>query len=147
MENAYLWDPAGLQTLHSCPVQVITLTATNQDLPPQPSYPKAEHAEGIRVARYRVVVEVALHDRLEPLSGCGHRFVHSLLELLLDFCQLPPQALAYRVALHREVPFPVFPADVRESQKIKRFRLPFSSPFLVLLGRSSELDPARLVWV
>ena len=116
-------------------------------MPPQPSHPIAEYAEGIGVARNRVIVEVALHDRLEPLSGFSHRFVHALPELLLNFCQLPPQALAYRVALHRKVPVPVFPADVRESQKIERFGLPFSSPFPVSLGHSSELDPARFVWV
>ena len=147
MEDARLRDPSGLQLLHTCPVQIMPLAATDQKLPPQPSYPKSEHAEGIRVARYRVVVEVALNDRLEPLPGYGHRFVHALPELLFDFCQLPPQALAYRVALHRKVPVPVLPADMRESQKIERFGLPFSSPFPVSLGKSSELDPARFVWV
>jgi hypothetical protein len=36
---------------------------------------------------------------------------------------------------------------VRESQKIERFRLSFSSPFPVLLGKSPELDPARFIRV
>jgi hypothetical protein len=94
-----------------------------------------------------VIVEVALHDRLEPLSGFSHRFVHALPELLLNLSQLPPHTLAYRVTLHRKVPVPVFPADMRESQEIERFRLPFSSPFPVLLGKSPELDPARFIWV
>jgi hypothetical protein len=105
----------------------MSLAATNQNLSPQPSYPKAEHAESIRVARCRVVVEVALYDRLEPLPGCRHRFVHSLLELLFNFCQLPSHSPAYRVALHRKVPVPVLPADVRESQKVECFRLSFPS--------------------
>jgi hypothetical protein len=87
--------------------------ATNQNLSPQPSDPKAEHVESIRVARYRVVVEVALYDRLEPLPGCRHRYVHALLEFLFNFCQLAPHPLAYRVALHRKVSVPVLPADVR----------------------------------
>jgi hypothetical protein len=73
--------------------------------------------------------------------------VHALTELLLDFCQLRPHPLAYRVALHCKVPVLVLPADVRESQKVERFRLPFSSPFPVLLSKSAELDPARFVWV
>jgi hypothetical protein len=30
------------------------------------------------VSRYRVVVEVALHDRLEPSPGWGHGIVHAL---------------------------------------------------------------------
>jgi hypothetical protein len=73
--------------------------------------------------------------------------VHALPELLLNLCQLPPHALADRVTLHRKVPVPVFPADMRESQKIERFGLPFSSLFPVLFGKSPELNPARLVWV
>ena len=140
-------DPSVRQSSHSRPIQVTPLAPTDQNLPPQPSHPIAEYAEAVGVARYRVVVEVALHDRPEPLPGCRHRFVHALPELLLDFCQLRAHALAYRLALHRKVPVPVFPADVRESQKIERFGLPFSSLFPVLLGKSPELDPARFVWV
>jgi len=56
----------------------------------------------MRVARYRVVVRIALYDRLEPLPGFRHRFVHSLPELLLDFRQLSPHGLAYRVSLYRK---------------------------------------------
>ncbi len=147
MEDTDLRDPSGLQLLHTRPVQTMPLAATCKNLPPQPGYPKSEHAEGIRVARYRVIVEVALHDRLEPLPGYGDRFMHALAELLFDFCQLPSQALAYRVALHRKVSVPVLPADMRESQKVERLGLPFSSLFPVLLGKSSELDPARFIWV
>jgi hypothetical protein len=73
--------------------------------------------------------------------------VHALTKLLLNVNQLPPHSLADRVALHREVPVPVLPADVRESQKIERFGLPFSSLFPVLFGKSPELNPARFVWV
>jgi hypothetical protein len=73
--------------------------------------------------------------------------MHALPELLLNLCQLPAQTLADRLALHRKVPVPVLPADVRESQKIERVGLPFSSPFPVMLGKSPELDPARFVWV
>ena len=61
--------------------------------------------------------------------------------------QLRPHALADRVALHRKVPVPVLPADVRESQKVERLGLPFSSLFPVLFGKPPELNPARFVWV
>jgi hypothetical protein len=147
MKDARNWDPSFLDSSHSRPVQITPLAATNENLPPQPSHPTTEYAEDIGVTRYRVIVEVALHDRLEPLPGDSHRFVHALPKLLFSFCQLPPQAFAYRVALHRKVPVPVLPANVRESQKIERFRLPFSSPFPVLLGKPPELDPARFIRV
>jgi hypothetical protein len=147
MEDTYLRDPSGLQLLHTRPIQIVPLAATDQNLPPQPGYPKSKHAEGIRVARYRVIVEVALNDRLEPLPGYGHRFVHALPKLPFNFCQLPPHSLAYRVTLHRKVPVPVLPADMRESQKVECLGLPFSSLFPILLGKSPELDPARFIWV
>src|ERR1700682_3474967 len=70
--------------------------------------------------------------------------MHALRELLFDFPQLRPHALADRPALYGEVPVPVFPADVRETQKAERLWLAFSFSFPVLLGKSSELDPARL---
>ncbi len=47
----------------------------------------------------------------------------------------------------RKVPVPVLPADVRESQKIERLGLAFSSLFPVLFGKPPELNPARFVWV
>ena len=56
------------------------------------------------VSRYRVVVEVALYDRLEPLSGLGHGIVHALAELLLNLSQLGSHALSDRGAPHHESP-------------------------------------------
>ena len=38
----------------------------------------------VRFPGYRVVVEVALHDRLEPLAGLAHGIVHPLTELLFN---------------------------------------------------------------
>src|SRR5258707_645641 len=72
---------------------------------------------------------------------------HAAPRLLLEFQQFGSHPLADCLTLYRKVPVPVLPADVRESQKIKRFRLAFSSSFPVLIGKSPELDPARLVWV
>ncbi len=60
---------------------------------------------------------------------------------------ISPHALADRPALYGEVPVPVFPADVRETQKVERLWLAFSFSFPVLFGGSPELDPARFVWM
>ena len=94
-----------------------------------------------------MVVEVALYSRLEPFTGLRRRFVQASAELLFDFQQLGSHALADRFALYGKVPIPVFPADMRESQKIERLGLSFSSPFPVEFGKSPELNPARFVWV
>jgi len=55
--------------------------------------------------------------------------------------------LADRPAFDGKVPVPIFPADVRESQKVERVGLPFSSSSPVRPGKSPELDPARSIWV
>src|SRR5690242_16360733 len=73
--------------------------------------------------------------------------MHASTQLLLDFQQLGPHPLANRFALHRIAPIPVFPAEMRKSQKVERLRLPFSSLFPVDFGKPPELNPARLVWV
>ena len=107
----------------------------------------AEAAHAADVSRDRVVVEVALHDRLEPFAGLTHRIVHAVTNLLFDLSQFSPHALADRQASHRESPQSVFPADVREAQEVERLRLSFSSSFPVLFGKPAELDPARLIRV
>jgi hypothetical protein len=51
-----------------------------------------------------MVVEVALHDRPEPLARLRNRIMPTLAELLLEFPQLPPQAFADRLPLHGKLP-------------------------------------------
>jgi hypothetical protein len=73
-------------------------------MPPMPSYPTPEYAETVDVSRYRIVVEVALYDRLEPLAGLAYRIVHPLAELLLNVPQLRSHAFADRLTPHRKSP-------------------------------------------
>jgi hypothetical protein len=147
MENTRLREPPVRQSLHSHPGQMMLLAPMDQHAPPEPNRPVAKCEQAVRVSRYRVVVEVALYDRPEPLPGLRHRIMHALTELLLEIQQLGPHPLADRLALYRKVPVLVLPADVRESQKIKRLGLAFSSLVPVLFGKLPELNPARFVWV
>ena len=112
-----------------------------------PQYPLPEYAETVEVSRDRIVVEVALHNRLEPLAGLTHGIVLTRTELLLDLPQLRPHAFADRLALYREPPQLVLPADAREARKVERLGLAFSSTFPVLFGESAELDPSRFIWL
>ena len=128
--------------MQAIPVGRPFLPATAQGAPPEPRHP---FPQAVEVPRYRVVVEVALHDRPEPLAGLRRRIVHAPSELLLNFLQLRPQAPADRLAPHRESPLPVLPADVREAQEVERLGLAFPSAFPVLFGIPPELDPARFI--
>ena len=84
MENTRLREPAVRQSLHSHPGQMMLLAPMDQHAPPEPNRPVAKCEQAVRVSRYRVVVEVALHHRLEPLSGLLRGIVHSLSELMLN---------------------------------------------------------------
>ena len=147
MENTRLWNPSIRQLLHPRPREVVLLTPMDQHGPPEQDHPIAECGEAVDVSRYRVVVEVALHDRPKPFAVLPNRFMHAPAKLLLDFQQLGLHSFADRFALHGVTPIPVFPADMRESQKVERCGLPFSSLVPVDLGKPPELNPARFVWV
>src|SRR6266404_3840697 len=104
MERTRLREPALGQDESARPVDPVFLAPAANGTPPESKHPIAEHAQTREVARYRVVVEVALDDRLEPLSGLGHGIVHALTELLLNLSQLGSHALADRRAPHHESP-------------------------------------------
>jgi hypothetical protein len=147
MENTRLGNPAISQLVHPLPRQVMLLAPMDQRGPPEPGHPIAESGQAVSVSRYRVIVEVPLHDRPEPLASLRHRFMRSSTELLLDLQQFGSHPFADRFALHGIAPLPVLPADVRESQKVERLGLAFTSLFPVDFGEPPELNPARLVWV
>src|SRR6266851_2297717 len=69
MENTRLWNPSINQFSHPRPRQVVLLAPMDQHGPPEPDHPIAKSGQTVGVSRYRVVVEVALHDRPEPLPG------------------------------------------------------------------------------
>jgi hypothetical protein len=116
-------------------------------MPPEHKQPVPEQGEASGVAWYRVVVEVALHDRFEPLAGLGQGIVHALAELRLDASQLGPYALADRLAPYCKPSQAVLPTDVGKAQEIERLRFPFSPTSPVLFGEPAEFDPARLIRV
>ena len=84
MEHARLRNPPFRQSLNSGPVGPVLLATTAESPPPEPSHPLAKYSEAVGISRYRVIVEVALHHRLEPLSGLLRGIVHSLSELMLN---------------------------------------------------------------
>jgi hypothetical protein len=80
MEYSWLREPSVSQSEHTCPGDRACLTAAAKCAPPPPDDPSPEYAETVEVPRYRIVVEVSLHNRLEPLAGLTHGIVHTLTE-------------------------------------------------------------------
>ena len=147
MEHTRLGEPFYGECKSASPCGLALLATTPECLPPKAQHSLPKDPEAIEISGHRVVVEVALHHRPEPFAGLWHGIMHALVKLLLDFLQLLPHPLADRRAPHREVPFPVLPADVREAKKVERLRFAFPSSFPVLFGKPPELDQTRLIWM
>ena len=65
------------------------LATASKRTPPEHKHPIPKHPQARKVSWHRIVVEVALYDRLEPSAGLGHGIVHALTKLLLhQVCQL-----------------------------------------------------------
>src|SRR5215469_16899993 len=121
-------------------------------MPPEHKQPVPEQGEASGVTGYRVVVEVALHDRFQPLAGLDQGIVHSLAELRLDALELGPQALADRLASNCKPSQAVLPTDVGKAQEIERLGFPFSevgvmsgAPYGYRYIRKTDETPAAYV--
>jgi len=77
MENMRLGNPSIRQPLHFRPVQVMPLAPEDQYVSPEPSHPIAKNRQAVDISRYRMVVEVTLHDRAKPCAGLRHRIMHA----------------------------------------------------------------------
>jgi hypothetical protein len=115
MQHARLRQPASSQAVHSRPGETAALAALDKLRMPEPRQPEAKDPQAIEIARYRVIVEVALRNRPQPLPRVRHRLVAPPAEVLLKCLQLRPQASGHRSALHDEVSVPVLPANMREA--------------------------------
>ena len=104
MERARLRKPSLSQTEDARPGDPAFLAPTAKSTPPERQHPIPKHPQTREVSRYRMVVEVALYDRLEPSASLGHGIVNARAELLLNFSQLGSHALADRGAPHHESP-------------------------------------------
>jgi hypothetical protein len=54
------------------------LATASKSTPPEHKHPIPEHPQARKVSWHRIVVEVALYDRLDPSAGLEHGIVHAL---------------------------------------------------------------------
>ena len=148
MEHALNRNPALGKWSEPVPGHAAFLTATPKGEPPVARDLFAELSHAAPVTRNRVVVEVALDDRPEPLSSLLNRIVLAGEELLLDLPQLCSHPLARRLPQNHKVPLLTrLPAQVRETEKVERLRFLLSTLFPISFGMSPVLNQARLVRV
>src|SRR6266478_9965056 len=146
MEHALNRNPALGKWSEPVPGHAAFLTATPKGEPPVARDLFAELSHAAPVTRNRVVVEVALDDRSEPLASLLNRIVLAGEEELLNLPQLCSHPLARRLPQDHEVPLLTrLSAQVRKSKKVERLRFPLSTLLPIPCCMSPELNQARLV--
>ena len=106
-----------------------------------------ECPEGTDVGGYCVVGKVTPHDRPEPPSLFGNVLVPASPEVLLDFLEFCPFAIAPRVPGQQEFAPLRLRADMGEPEEVEGFRLAFPSRRSRGRGPSSKLDQTGLIRV
>src|SRR5207237_9363697 len=96
VERTRLRKPSLSQSESACPRDPAFLAPATSSSPPERDHPIPKHSQARAVSWYRVVVEVALHDRLEPASDLGHGLMHPLAKLLLNLSHVCSHALGDR---------------------------------------------------
>ena len=148
MQDALDRNPALGKRSESIPGHPALLTAAPKRKPPVARHLLTKASHAAPVTRNRVIVEVALNDRSEPLASLLNRIVLTGEESLLNLPQLGSHPLARRFPQDHKAPLLArLPAQVRESKKVERLRFPLSTLLPVSFGMSPELNQARLVRV
>ena len=106
-----------------------------------------EDREGATIGRHRMVVEVAADDRSQPLSLKGDCLMSSPSQLLLDFLEFRPHAVASGLPVKQEAALERLAADEGESQEVEGFRLTEPAPFASDRRMAAEPNQAGLVRV
>ena len=84
MKHSGFRNPSLAQRQRAVPREPILLAPATQSAPPQSKQSLSEHRKAVEVSWYRIVVEVALHDRFEPFASLRYGIVHTRAELLLN---------------------------------------------------------------
>ena len=139
MEHSGFREPSAAQFKRTVPREAISLAPATQSAPPQSQQSFSEPREAVEVSWYRVIVEVTLHDRLEPSSRLSYGIMHAPLELLLKLPQFGPHALADRFASHGVAPQTILPANVRESRPGESHPEPLAEPDMNLSAHPAPI--------
>ena len=88
MQDARLWKPSVQQWGKALPPHLCSLTAPDENTPPQPVNTSLKDAQLSRVAGHSMVLVVAQHNSPKPCTDCGRTIMLPALKLSLDGFQL-----------------------------------------------------------
>src|SRR5215813_3806022 len=134
MEDMRFREPLVDQLLYSFPREAVPLAAPPEHAKPEMGDVVPEPCKCATIRRYRMVVEVACNDLLQPLSLFGNWLMHPLSQFLLNLLQLSLHAVPPGLPLDQEVTAPGFAADEGKPQEVEGLRFTKPTPFLRLVA-------------
>lgn len=137
-------EPAAKESFHSLPGNTAFLAPSSEYLVPELSHGEAKVGEGVPITRHSVVADMPAHDSVQPLADFRNRIVHALPQFRFYCLQLGLQPFSDGLPQHGESALAGSPANVRETQKGERFRLPETTVFSVAGRKRAELQKPGL---
>ncbi len=145
MPDTWGRKPAGDVGTHAAPRQMVALTPTTQDAPPELRHRCPKRVQGGTVQRNTVVPVVPEDDRPQICALLRNGLMQALPEFGFHRLQLRLQPRAYRLTQHREPPLPGLRTAMCETQKVEGLRLPVAPRSSVRIGKATEFEETRLV--
>src|SRR5438105_4281657 len=99
------------------------------------------------VERHSIILVVSAQHCADPLALLFQWAMHASPKFPLQFFQLRLHTLAHRLAYHREPSRPRLPANMREAEKVERFRFALPTTLPSTCCMSTELDHASLLFM
>ena len=146
MQDARLGNPSVQQWGKPFPPHLCSLTAPDEDIPPQPVDTSLKDAQLSRVAGHSMVLVITQHNSAKPCTDCGRAIMLPALKLSLDGFQLRDHPLLRRDPPDDEGSIPdALPTEVSKTQEREGLWFSLSALFPVASGEPPELDQTCLV--
>ena len=148
MQDARLGNPSVQQWGKSFPPHLCSLTASDENTPPQPVNTSLKDAQLSRVAGHSVVLVITQHNRPKPCTDRGRAIMLPALKLSLDGFQLRDHPLLRRDPPDDEGSITdALPTEVSKTQEREGLRFSLAALLSVVGGEPPELDQSGLVRV
>jgi len=133
-------DVAEGKPIEALPRQPVTLAPPKQGMPPCAANLTAEPFQPHEITWNRVIVEIALHHTVQPLTNIGNTFMPPAHQSDPNSRQCCPHTLLRGKANDLEPTLTVCSTAVRESKKVERLRMTCPPVSTVCRSKSTKRD-------
>jgi hypothetical protein len=147
MKDVWFGEPIVHQSGETLRAEAVALAAAPECAPPQSPHEESEGRQSGAIGGHGVILEIAPYHLPQPPTDHRDGLMHPLPQLRFQFPQFGPHPVAPRLPHQQEIPLPGASADVRESQKVERFRFVQSASGSPSRIMAAEFEQARLLWM